>query len=310
MGNLVSQLVAGSGKSFIGFLKRESDGALFNYEDLEFIPNQKLHLTLDNESRSKFRIPYIEQSTGSYRFSLDCSSFSDGYYSIDSREIFSDSEFPTIDLASYKCHEGTIQYNNLDMSMDFAPRKAMFCYIRRVYDGSYYKSAGGFDSFDLLNDAEIVRSGFRIPFIETEPGKYLVSRSLHDFLDGVYTVSIYRLTPDGLELKAGIPLTIHILANKLERGVLYNKINLSHDTGANDALRYIAPNGEPIGGAIIAIYDANKFDLDNTENPVGVTTTHPDGRWVNPVLVDAGKPYYIVFSLQGKFGPDRITVSV
>ena len=51
MGNLVSQLVNSTGKTFIAFLKRESDGALFDYENLVFIPNQKLHLTLDSIHR-------------------------------------------------------------------------------------------------------------------------------------------------------------------------------------------------------------------------------------------------------------------
>jgi hypothetical protein len=310
MGNFVSQLVGNSNKTFIAFLKREADDALFDYQNLVFVPNQKLHLTLDSATRSRFRIPYVEQSPGSYRFSLDCSAFADGYYTVDSREIVLDAEFPSIDIASYKIASGSVVENSLDIGIQYSQRKSIFCYIKRNYDGRYYKPSGDFDQLDVLGDSEEYRSNFRVAFTESPPGSYSVSRSLDSFLDGVYTVTIYLLTSDMLEIKAGMPITIHVLNKRLDRGVLYNKVNLTHDTGTNDALRYIAPNGDPISGATIQVHDANLLASESANSIVGITTTSPDGRWVSPVTVEAGKSYTIILSLPGKYGPDKITLAI
>ena len=310
MGNLVSQLVSSSGKSFIGFLKRESDDALFDYENLVFIPNQKLHLTLDSATRSRFRIPYVEQSTGSYRFSIDCSAFSDGYYTVDSRELIQDTEFPTIDKNTVKLVAGEVELGTLDVAIEYQPRKALFSYIRRNYDGYYYEASDVFKQLDILGDSEEYRSTFRIPFVEGEPGKYVINRSLNTFLDGTYTITIYRLSNEGVEIKAGMPFTMHVLNNKQDRGVLYNKIQLNHDTIANDNLRYIQPNGVPVSGASIYVFKESEYVADKLDNVLGTTTTSPDGRWVSSIPVDAGSSYVVIFHLKGKFGPDKVILAV
>lgn len=310
MGNFVSQLVSNSNKTFIAFLKRESDDALFDYENLVFVPNQRLHLTLDSATRSRFRIPYVEQSPGSYRFSLDCSAFADGYYTTDSRELVEDTEFPTVDKTTVKILQGSVELGTLDVAIDYSPRKALFCFIKRNYDGYYYESDDVFKQLDVLGDAEEYRAQFRIPFVESEPGKYVINRSLASFLDGTYTISIYRLSEQGIELKAGLPFTMHVLNNRQDRGVLYNKIQLNHDVITNDNLRYVQPNGQPVSGAAIYVFKESEYVADKLDNTLGTTTTDPNGRWVTAIPVDAGSSYVVIFHLKGKFGPDKVTVTV
>lgn len=309
MGNLVSQLVNSTGKTFIAFLKRESDGALFDYENLVFIPNQKLHLTLDSSSRSKFRIPYVEQSIGSYRFSIDCSAFTDGYYTVDSRELLADTEFPTIDITTINIQSGSVIDGTLDISIDFAARKPLFVFIKRDYDNLYYSGTDQFKRFDLLGDSEDFRQEFRIPFVETSPGKYSITRNLNSFLDGTYTITVYRLV-DGVEVKSGLPFTMHVLNNRQDRGVLYNKVQVNHDTPFNDNLRYVKPNGDPVASANVYIFKESEYVTDKLDNAIGFTTTDPSGRWVAPIPVDAGHSYVVIFFLKGKYGPDKVTITL
>jgi hypothetical protein len=309
MGNLVSQLVNSSNKTFIAFLKRESDGALFDYENLVFIPNQKLHLTLDSSSRAKFRIPYVEQSPGSYRFSIDCSAFSNGYYTIDSRELLADTEFPSIDLSTVTVNSGSVVEGTLDISIEFAARKPLFVFIKRDYDNFYYTTTDEFKRFDILGDSEDFRQNFRIPFIELEPKKYSITRSLNSFLDGTYTITVYRLV-DGIEVRSGLPFTMHVLNNKQDRGVLYNKIQVNHDTPFNDNLRYVKPNGDPVASANVYIFKESEYVADKLDNAIGFTTTDPSGRWVAPIPVDAGYSYVVIFFLKNKYGPDKVTITL
>lgn len=310
MGNLVSQIAYRYSKTLFSFLKREADSAYFNYQTLQFIPNQKIHLTLDEQTRAKFRIPFIEVGSGNYRWQVDCSSFLDGEYSIETHEILAGVEYSTIDNYSVNIENGEVQLSALELSLETAPKLSLFCYIRRTYDDKYYTVLGEFLDFDILSDSQQTRELFRVPFVELEPGKYNVNRSLADFSDGAYTITVYSLKPDGLEIKAGLPSTINILNEKQERGLSFDTVYLSHDTKENDFLRYVKPNGEPIAGASIYVFETNKYVSNSFDGAVGITFTSPDGRWVSPIPVKAGVDYSVVFFLKDKFGPDKIDISM
>jgi hypothetical protein len=312
MGSIQSQLVQRTGGTYIAFLTRESDGALFNYTTLEFVPGQKLHLTLDDTTRSDFRIPYQEVSTGSYTFNIDCTDFSDGQYKIDSRPLNSSIEYPTVDLFWLDVEGGEVIDGALNIEIDSAPALALFCFVRRNVDSKYLKADQDsyFGSLDIPGDSEEYRSQYRIPFYEYSPGKYRVNRSLSGFDDGVYVATVYRLTAQGVEMKAGSPVTIHVLDERQDRGVSYGTIFLNHDTIENDNLRYVKPNGDPIDKALVYVFNASEYSSDNLSNSIGTTYTTSDGRWAAPIPVQAGATYTIVFHKKGYFGPDSVTVSL
>ena len=113
-----------------------------------------------------------------------------------------------------------------------------------------------------------------------------------------------------MEIKAGLPSTINILNEKQERGLSFDTVYLSHDTKENDFLRYVKPNGEPIAGASIYVFETNKYVSNSFDGAVGITFTSPDGRWVSPIPVKAGVDYSVVFFLKDKFGPDKIDISM
>jgi hypothetical protein len=307
MGSLVAQVAHRFNKTLFSFLVR-NDGAVFDYENLVFVPNQKLHLTLDEATRSRFRIPYVEVAPGNYRWQLDCSLFPNGAYSIETRELADGIEYAAIDSYSVSINDGQVVVQALELTLETKPLLRIFCYIRRTYDDKYFTSIGDFQEFDIFADSEETRNAFRIMFSEVSPGVYQVNRSLEDFQDGSYIVTVYYLREDGLEIKAGLPSTINVLNNKQQRGLNFDTVYLSHDTKENDHLRYVKPNGEPISGAQVLVFETSKYIANSFDGALGITYTNPSGRWVSPIPVRAGASYTVVFFLKEKYGPDSVEV--
>jgi hypothetical protein len=119
---------------------------------------------------------------------------------------------------------------------------------------------------------------------------------------------VYYLREDGLEIKAGLPSTINVLNNKQQRGLNFDTVYLSHDTKENDHLRYVKPNGEPISGAQVLVFETSKYIANSFDGALGITYTNPSGRWVSPIPVRAGASYTVVFFLKEKYGPDSVEV--
>jgi hypothetical protein len=92
--------------------------------------------------------------------------------------------------------------------------------------------------------------------------------------------------------------------------VLYNKIQVNHDTPFNDNLRYVKPNGDPVASANVYIFKESEYVADKLDNAIGFTTTDPSGRWVAPIPVDAGYSYVVIFFLKNKYGPDKVTITL
>jgi len=312
MGVVQSQIIQPKNGLYIAYIIRLEDSALLDYSDMQFIPNVKLHLTLDEESRSRYRIPYLEIRPGSYSFNVDCSEFLDGKYYVDTRPINAGIEYPTVDSFYFDIVDGSVVTGSLNVEIESAPGVSLFCFVRRNIDSRYLKAFGDteFSLLDIPGDSEEYRSQFRIPFVERTPGKYYINRSLIGFDDGVYVATVYRLTAQGVEVKSGSPVTIHVLDERQDRGVLYDTIYLNHDIIENDNLRYVKPNGEPIENASISVFLAAEYQSDVTSNPVGTTYTTIDGRWASAIPVKAGVSYTIVLHKAGYFGPDSITIAL
>ena len=310
MGTLAHSIARKKDKTIFCFLIRESDGAVYNFQTSSFVTGLHLHLVTSNLERAKYRVPYREVYTGMYKVEVDCSAFSDGDYSLDSRFLDEGTiESLTTDSVSIKILDGEAQDGTLFIEANIKAGLTLFAYIRDTFTGMYLLSdLSGFKVFSPLDDEEEVRSTFRHTF--TANGDlYTLSRSLSTVPDTIIEVSVYNLR-NSVEYKAGRSVTVHVLNGKQQRGVLFDEILINHDTLVNDNFRYVAPNGEPIDAAEIYVFKKSEYTSDSLDNALGRTLTNAEGRWVSPIPVQAGDTYTIVFFKGSEYGPDVAEVAV
>lgn len=91
---------------------------------------------------------------------------------------------------------------------------------------------------------------------------------------------------------------------------IITRIPIDHNYGSQDALLVTAPGGAPISFLTIYVFKKIDYDGGNKTLPVGITETLPDGRWKNPVYVEPGLDYVLVFEKSQAFGPTTLVLSV
>jgi hypothetical protein len=308
---MYNTLSRSTGKNYFAFVIRQQDNALFNYNTQQFIPGQKLHLTFDEISRANFRCPYQEIRPGAYRLDIDSSSFDSGVYSILTRELREGSvEGLPEDSVDVDLLDGEQLDDSLNLQIKTESGLNLFCFIKDRYSSNYYNSATQeFARLDPTDEVEEVRAVFRVSFTEQPSGVYTLNRSLENFADGNYEVTTYQLV-SGIEYRVGKPVVLKVHDGRQQRGVLFNTVMVNHDTNIPDSLRYIKQNGEPVNGATVVIYLKSEFLQDQFTNPIGTTVTLPDGRWANPIPVQAGDTYIVKLHAPGIAGPDYVDLIV
>ena len=310
MGFLVHTLARRNSNTIFAFIVRESDGAVYNNVTGKFIEEVKLHLVLDNLSRSKFRVPYVETRSGSYKLEVDCSAFEDGNYSLQSRFLTDQQESIPTDEVSIKVSAGEVQDSSLNMSISSNANLNLFCFIKDKFTDNYLKAnSDNFVPMSLADETEELRSQFRHSLNEIAPGEYVLDRDLSNVPDTVLTVTIYQLV-NNIEYKAGLPVTVHVHGGRQQRGVLFDTVMVNHDTEQFDYLRYLAPNGQPISGAEVYLFKKSEYSSDQFDNALGRTLTGEDGRWLQAIPAQAGDTYTVVLFKQGEYGPDVVDIAI
>jgi hypothetical protein len=89
-----------------------------------------------------------------------------------------------------------------------------------------------------------------------------------------------------------------------------NIVALNQDYGGVNELQPIDPDNHPLVGVQIRIWKKIDFDLGNYAAAVGTTSTSTEGRWNQPITVEAGFTYVIQFFKPGAFGPNLQQVIV
>ena len=86
---------------------------------------------------------------------------------------------------------------------------------------------------------------------------------------------------------------------------------VNHNTGGIDQLRY-EYNGVGVDNATIVAYLKADYQAGNTGSGSarGSSTTGPDGRWLNPIFLDAGFTYIICFYVQDTYGVTPVEVAL
>ena len=310
MGFLVHTLARRQQNTLFAFIIRESDGAVYNNVLEEFVPDVQLHLVLDRLSRSKFRVPYVETRSGSYRLEVDCTNFLDSNYTLQSRFLADEQESIPTDVVSVNIDSGEVQDSTLNMSIKSRANLNLFCFIKDKFTGKYLKSnSSDFVTMSLADESEDLRAQFRHSLNELAPGEYQLDRDLSEVPDTVLLVTLYQLVND-VEYKAGLPITVHVHDGRQQRGVLFNTVMVNHDIQEFDNLRYLAPNGDPIADAEVYVFKKSEYTSDQFDNALGRTLTRHDGRWQDAIPVQAGDTYTVVLFKQGLYGPDVIDIAI
>lgn len=91
---------------------------------------------------------------------------------------------------------------------------------------------------------------------------------------------------------------------ELDAPPVTSNVRIDHDYGSPGDLRYVAPGGIGIEGAVVRVFHKFAFDVGDTDNPIAVTRTTVGGRWVSPVFLMTGHTYVIQFHKEGLYGPD------
>ena len=82
-------------------------------------------------------------------------------------------------------------------------------------------------------------------------------------------------------------------------------VAINHNFGGEDALRYKKDNDAGIDNAVIRAYVQSEYDASTFVQRAAVFTDS-EGRWVQPMMLNAGVTYVLVFSKAGQFGPDVV----
>ena len=91
---------------------------------------------------------------------------------------------------------------------------------------------------------------------------------------------------------------------------ILTRIPIDHNYGGDDALQAVASGGAPISALTIYLYKKVDFDGGNKTLPVGITETDAQGRWKNPIYVDPGLDYVLVYEKKQAFGPTSLVLTV
>jgi hypothetical protein len=314
-----------SRKRVFAFIYQKSTGSVYIASGVRegTWPERRVILHYSSQrSRTIYRAFYreIESQYGSYELTLDLTGWPDGNYVIETRELTTDefltqTESPPLETLEISVEGEAVQEGDLSLTIDTSPGLSLVAYIKRDRDGRYYKSIDGaseFSAIDLQRAPQDERRPFQQTFIleDGSTTSYKLDRLLTDFEDGSYTLTVYSVGEGGVELRAGLPYNFHSLDGRLERGVLFGTIGLSHDTGSPGALRYLADNGAPISGATVYVIPTDDYTPGVYANSVGTTLTDTAGNWVNSIPAQADTRYTIVFHLPGRYGPDVVEISV
>jgi hypothetical protein len=86
-------------------------------------------------------------------------------------------------------------------------------------------------------------------------------------------------------------------------------VMVDHNYPLTDALRAVAPNGDPVAGAEVRIYDLTAFEANNIDTWVGMTTTDIEGRWVDPIVLPDARSWVVHFQKYSEYGPVHVEIT-
>lgn len=171
--------------------------------------------------------------------------------------------------------------------------------------------SGPFDYFDLRS-AESPTDTFQLEavVVATKPGPGwddAAQRFYYDDPDGTDN-TVYRIKgiyDGGVVFDSGL-----VQPEASKTALLQTKVRLDHHTGYPNAYQYVGPNGQPIEGGVVRVFNKPDWDAGRRTLALAITQTDAQGQWVAPAWVPPGMTYTLVFAKEGLFGPDVVEVAV
>jgi len=84
---------------------------------------------------------------------------------------------------------------------------------------------------------------------------------------------------------------------------------VDHNFGGTDNLRYESSPGVGIDNGSVIAYVKSAYDAGDLSAPVAATVTRSDGRWQNPLMLDAGVTYALMFYKQGVYSATTVEIT-
>jgi hypothetical protein len=84
---------------------------------------------------------------------------------------------------------------------------------------------------------------------------------------------------------------------------------VTHDYPTSNALLVVDPDGNPIGGATVKIFNLIDFEANSVDTWIGQTETDAEGKWINPIEVLDGMTYVVLFQKYSEYGPTHLEIT-
>ena len=86
-------------------------------------------------------------------------------------------------------------------------------------------------------------------------------------------------------------------------------VMVDHNYPLTDALRAVAPNGDPVEGAEVRIFEREAFEAHVVSVWVGMTTTDIEGRWLDPIALPDARSWVVQFQKYSAYGPVHVEIT-
>ena len=86
-------------------------------------------------------------------------------------------------------------------------------------------------------------------------------------------------------------------------------VMVNHNYPGEDDLRVLAPNGDPIEGVVITVFELVPYSAGIVDTWVGVSSTDVEGRWTAPILLDEAQTYVVHFEKPTMYGPSVLEIT-
>ena len=308
MSDYISTVSQPSGRQFIGYLTRASDSFIYNKDTATF--ENTVLADLVGNARLPYRLAFTEGAPGSYSFTLNVALFQNDEYTLGIRELANAVEYNNISTDIFTVTAGSVTSTDIYISITTTPTRALFAYVQSTSTSKFLSDVDlTLGTLDLATAPITARAVYRHSYSEPTPSNYILEIDASTLPNGTYSIKTYELVGD-VEIQAGEDYLIRIQDGKRLSGIDFNTLTISENTGGKDSLRYLQSNGSPVDGAVVTLYLASEYNQGNTANTIGRTTTDASGRWLDPISVNAGTTYTVVFQKRGFYGPDSVEVVV
>ncbi len=84
---------------------------------------------------------------------------------------------------------------------------------------------------------------------------------------------------------------------------------VNHDFPNPNDMLVVDETNTPIEAADVRIYDQTAFDAGVVDTWEAMTTTDQEGKWVDPIILDDGRNWVVLFQKESMYSPVHIEIT-